>query len=287
MVKQTGPRIGIALGGGSARGLAHIPFIEAMDELGVRPSIIAGTSIGALIGAGWASGMRGTAIREHAFEVLGNMRSITGRLWQTQFRSLRDVFRTGISMQLDAPSVVEAFLPPGFPETFDELLLPFYVVSTDFRSWHQVVHHTGPIKLCIAGSIAIPSLFKPVEFDGHLLVDGGVVNPLPLDVAAQDADILIGIDVNGDPSERDIDRVPNAIDVALGAAQIMMHSLISHNIAAYPPDIYFRARVQEFGAYEYWRVKEIVESADKDKDRFKQLVDKRIESFIADRQRSV
>src|SRR5690606_27739416 len=69
----SGPRIGVALGGGSARGLTHIPYIEAMDELGLKPSVIAGTSIGALIGAGWAAGMTGKELREHSFEVLGTM----------------------------------------------------------------------------------------------------------------------------------------------------------------------------------------------------------------------
>src|ERR1700759_448186 len=72
------PRIGVALGGGSARGLTHIPFIEAMDELGLRPATIAGTSIGALIGAGWANGMSGKELREHALSVLGTMRIIAG-----------------------------------------------------------------------------------------------------------------------------------------------------------------------------------------------------------------
>src|SRR4051794_18371411 len=80
------PRIGVALGGGSARGLTHIPFIEAMDELGLKPSVISGTSIGALIGAGWANGMSGQELREHVLGVLGTMRLIAARLWKAQIR---------------------------------------------------------------------------------------------------------------------------------------------------------------------------------------------------------
>ena len=87
------PRIGIALGGGSARGLTHIPFIEAMDELGLKPSIIAGTSIGALIGAGWANGMTGTELRHHAMKVLGTMRTIAGRIWGPQIGNLGGIVR--------------------------------------------------------------------------------------------------------------------------------------------------------------------------------------------------
>ncbi|UJQ95869.1 patatin-like phospholipase family protein [Mariluticola halotolerans] len=281
----TGPRIGIALGGGSARGLAHISFIEAMDELGLRPSVIAGTSIGSLIGAGWAAGMTGRDIREHSFEVLGDMRSITGRLWQTQMRGFRNVFRSGISMQLDALQITRAFLPPGFTDDFRDLRTPLYIIATDFRSWHQAVFHSGPIVPAIAGSIAIPSLFKPVEFDGRLLVDGGVVNPMPLDAVAADTDILIGIDVNGDPPEHATTRIPSAIDLTLGSAQIMMHSLIAHYIAAYPPDIYIRPHVSAFGAYEYWRVREIVEAGARDKERFKRLLGEKVEAFIAGQQK--
>src|SRR5690606_20751616 len=115
-------------------------------------------------------------------------------------------------------------------ETFEELKIPLYVVATDFQSWHQVVFHTGELKPAVGASPAIPSLFKPVAYADHLLVDGGVVNPLPLDQAAMESDILVGIDVNGDPSIG-IDRTDfRALDVWFGSAQIMMHALISHMI---------------------------------------------------------
>ncbi len=281
-----GPRIGIALGGGSARGLMHIPFIEAMDEMGLRPSTIAGTSIGSLVGAGWAAGMKGKELREHSLEVLGNMRSITSRLWKTKIKDLRNLFRDGISMQLDPEMIVDAFIPEDFPEDFEDLRTPLYIIATDFRSWHQVIFHTGPLKPAIAGSIAIPSLFEPVEYDGRLLVDGGVVNPLPLDSASIGTDITIAIDVNGDPSNRTSNENPSAIDVTLGSAQIMMHALTAHNIAAYPPDLYIRPNVREFGAYEFWRVREIIEEGEKEKEYFKRELSKLIENFIVLKQKS-
>ena len=169
------PRIGIALGGGSARGLTHIPYIEAMDELGLKPSVIAGTSIGALIGSGWAAGMTGAELREHSISVLGTMRIIMGKLWTTQVRGLTGIFQNGIPMQLDAGLIVEAFTPHPFPEEFGALKIPLYIVATDYHSWHQAVFNEGLLKPAIAGSIAIPSFFKPVAFANHLLVDGGVV----------------------------------------------------------------------------------------------------------------
>ena len=274
------PRIGVALGGGSARGLTHIPFIEAMDELGLKPSTIAGTSIGALIGAGWANGMSGKELREHALSVLGTMRIIAARLWGRQIRNLGGLLQNGLNIQLDANRVVDAFLPEPFPDEFKDLKIPFYVVATDFQSWHQVVFNSGLLRPTIAGSIAIPSFFRPVKYANHVLVDGGVVNPLPLDQAAADTDILVGIDVNGDPSDRMMRADYHALDVWFGSAQIMMHSLTAHMMAAYPPDVYARPHVNSFGAMEFWRVKEIIEAADKDKDNFKRHLSKKVEQFI-------
>lgn len=273
------PRIGVALGGGSARGMSHIPFIEAMDEMGLRPSVISGTSIGALIGAGWANGMTGAELREHSFDVLGTMRVIASRLWDAQVRNIGNFFAKGFSVQLDAERIVEAFLPDDFPLEFSELQTPLYVVATDFQSWHQAVFGAGPLRMAIAGSIAIPSLFRPVPFANHFLVDGGVVNPLPLDQAA-DSDILVGIDVNGDPSETQARANHTPIDVWFGSAQIMMHSLTAHMMAAYPPDVYIRPRLSAFGAMEFWRVREIVAHVEADKDNFKRQLARKVEAFI-------
>jgi NTE family protein len=278
-----GPRIGVALGGGSARGLTHIPYIEAMDELGLRPHVIAGSSIGALIGAGWAAGMSGKELREHSFEVLGTLRVIAGRLWSHHVRGLGGMFKSGISMQLDASHVVDAFAPSDFPNDFKDLKIPLYVVATDFQSWHQAVFNSGPLRPAIAGSIAIPSLFKPVTFANHILVDGSVVNPLPLDQADIDTDFLIGIDVNGDPSEGITKINHKPLDVWFGSAQIMMHSLIAHQLAAYPPDIYIRPHVARFGAMEFWRVREIIGHVEAEKDRFKRILAHKIEDYIAGR----
>jgi len=274
------PRIGVALGGGSARGLTHIPYIEAMDEMGLKPSVISGTSIGALIGAGWANGMSGAELRDHSFAVLGTMRLVATRLWGVQIRNIGSFFSNGFNVQLDATRVVNAFLPEPFPSEFKDLKIPFYVVATDFQSWHQSVFSEGNLRLAIAGSIAIPGLFKPVAYANHVLVDGGVVNPLPLDQAAADSDILVGIDVNGDPSEVIKRANHSAIDVWFGSAQIMMHSLTAHMMAAYPPDVYVRPHVMPFGALEFWRVREIIAHVEKDKDNFKRHLERKVEAFI-------
>ncbi len=283
MQMMSGPRIGVALGGGSARGLTHIPYIEAMDELGIRPSVISGTSIGALIGAGWAAGMTGKELREHSYQVLGTMRIIASKLWATQIRGIGGILKNGISMQLDATAIVDAFTPAHFPLEFKDLKVPLYVVATDFQSWHQVVFNSGLLRPAVAGSIAIPSLFKPVTYANHILVDGGVVNPLPLDQADINTDFLIGIDVNGDPSEGIAKTDHKALDIWFGSAQIMMHSLTAHMMAAYPPDIYIRPHVTSFGALEFWRVREIVAHGDQEKERFKRMLAQKIEAYLANK----
>jgi len=120
-----------------------------------------------------------------------------------------------------------------------------------------------------------------VPFANHLLVDGGVVNPLPLDQAACDTDILVGVDVNGDPSELLNKTDHKTLDMWFGAAQIMMHSLTAHMMSAYPPDIYVRPHLNSFGALEFWRVREIIAHVEKDKDNFKRQLARKIDLYMA------
>jgi NTE family protein len=286
MTLEGGPRIGVALGGGSARGLAHIPFIEAMDELGLHPSLIAGTSIGALIGAGWANRMTGKALRAHALEALADFPTIASRLWSTHTWDMRKLLVQGISLQLDSEDVVDAFLPQGFPRDFRDLRTPLNIVATDFWAWHQVVYDRGDLRPAIAASICVPSLFRPFKHDGRLLVDGGVVNPLPLDLASVETDLLIGNDVNGEPSPPVTSKLPSLLDIGLGATQIMMHQLTSQMLAAYPPDIYMRPHVQVVPPFEFWRVKEVIAAGEQDKERFKRQLGDAVDAFIAGRRRN-
>lgn len=280
MHKISGPKIGVALGGGAARGLTHIAFIEAMDELGLRPSRIAGTSIGALLGAGWAAGLQGSEIREFAYEYLGSLRTILGRIWTRKFADFGALIRGGISMQMDAVDVIESFVPETLPRDFADLEVPFQIVATDLHTWHQVILHTGDLIPSIAASIAIPSLFKPVVFGGRTMIDGSVINPLPLDCVQRDMDIVVAVDVSGEPRDHDAEIVPSSFEIGWRSAQIMMHALAANSLAAYPPHIYARPQVKDFGAMEFWRVREIVEAGDDEKDQFKRQLAAQIEKFI-------
>lgn len=279
-------RIGVALGSGAARGLAHIPYIEAMDELGVQPSIIAGSSIGALIGSGWANGMTGAELREHALSVLGSLQQMASTYWSRNGFSLSRVLSTGLSVQVDSEGVTHAFLPEGFPDDFAELKLPFFAVATDYFAWREVVFSTGSLRQAIAASMAIPSLFRPVAANGTYFMDGGVTNPLPLAHIVGKCDVTIGIDVQRTPDPTLAVREPNLVDAAIVATEIMSQRLVDATVATYRPDVYVHAEVGPFGGGEFWRVREILDHASGGKEAFKRAVEGAI--AIAElRQRSV
>ncbi|MBN9361651.1 MULTISPECIES: patatin-like phospholipase family protein [unclassified Devosia] len=265
-------RIGVALGSGAARGLAHIPYIEAMDELGLKPSVIAGSSIGALIGSGWANGMTGAELREHAYGVLGSLQQIASTLWNRNRFSFKQMVEDGLSMQVNSMGITKAFLPDGFPDDFAELKIPFHAVATDFYAWKETVFSSGPLRPAIAASLAIPSLFRPVNVEGRYYIDGGVTDPLPLGLIAGRCDVLIGVDVHRTPELLDASREPSITDSAVVATEIMSQKLVDATVLQYPPDVYVRAEVGPFGGSEFWRVREIVDNATGDKDRFKRAV---------------
>lgn len=124
--------IGLALGGGGARGMAHVLVCEAFDELGVKPAIIAGTSIGAIIGAGYAAGISGREMREGACAFYAKRREVLTRLWRARPRAFGDLLRArSVSAQFDSELILDAFVP-GFdriPETFEALPIPLKVIA--------------------------------------------------------------------------------------------------------------------------------------------------------------
>lgn len=266
-------RIGVALGSGAARGLAHIAYIEAMDELGLRPAAVTGASIGALIGAGWANGMTGAELREHSYQVLGSVQQIASTFWTRNPLNLQRLFTNGLSLQPDALEVTNTFLPVGFPTNFDELSIPFKTVATDYHAWREVVFEAGLLAPAIAASMAIPSLFRPVLIDGRYHIDGGVTNPLPVNHLHGLCDLVIGIDVQRFPDQTLTPTEPTIMDAAITATEIMSQRLVDAAVEQMRPNLLVRAEVGSFGAQEFWRVREIVEGAATAKDDFKRAIE--------------
>jgi predicted acylesterase/phospholipase RssA len=177
-------RFGLALGSGAARGFAHIGVLLALEKHGLRPDYVAGTSIGAAIGAIYCSGTSASELRELAV--------------RTDWQDLIDftVPKTGMI----AGNRFEKYLQKlTGNKRFSELLIPLRVVATDIRNSHKVVFSQGNVAKAVRASISIPGVFMPVHIDRHELVDGGLVDPVPFDVVREmGSDVVAAVDLSVD-----------------------------------------------------------------------------------------
>jgi NTE family protein len=269
----TSPTIAIAFGGGGARGLAHIHVIEALDELGITPVAIAGSSIGAIMGAGMAAGMEGREIREFVLQSVGKPREVMNRIWSMRPTSVKEMVTNGFRLgQYNLERVLNAFLPDALPKTFEELEIPLQVSATDYYGQSETLIATGDLIEGLAASAAIPAVFMPVKHKGRVMIDGGIFNPVPFDHLLGKADIVIGIDVVGGP-EGEIDRMPNRIESLFGASQLMMQSIISEKLKIEAPDIFLRPNVGRFAVLDFMKAGEVLETSAGIKDDVKRAID--------------
>ena len=269
-----GPQtIGLALGSGGARGLAHIPVLEAFDELGVKPVAIAGSSIGAVVGAAYADGMTGREIRKFATDMLRDGPKLMRRMAALQFGQMRGQFRdlfrlAGAPMQVDAITIANEFMATIVPEKFSDLQIPLQVVATDYWAREEVVFNKGPLRPAVAASMAIPGLTRPVELGGRVLIDGGTTNPLPFDLLNGAADIVIAVDITP-LAERREKAVPAPFESLFMALHIMSNAIVAEKLKARAPDILLQPKVHTFGALEFFRVTPILRAADPIKEELK------------------
>ena len=257
------PSIGLALGGGGARGLAHIVVLEALDELGLRPVALAGTSMGAVIGAAYAAGMPARDIRTHALRVLRNRRVLLSRMLEARVGRFADIFRRGLvnPVLIDAELFLPLFWPAGISSRFEELAIPLTVIATDFDARAEVIIETGDVLSAVAASIAIPGLARPVMREGLRLIDGGTVNPLPYDRLKGRADILLACDVATGRSDEPSAGF-QAIGIMLGASQIMQAALTGRMLSAHPPDLLLRPPVERVRLLDFIHASRILEGVD-------------------------
>jgi len=177
-------RIGLALGSGSARGLAHLGVIRALEEAGIKIGFVAGTSIGALIGAAYASGRLDSMVS--TFQKFNWMK--TAAFFDVVFP------KSGL---IDGAKVGELVRTHINSEVIESLPIPFCAVATDIQTGDEVVICQGDVIEAVRASISVPGIFTPVRSNGRLLVDGGLVNPVPVSVArSMGADIVIAVDLN-------------------------------------------------------------------------------------------
>lgn len=276
------PTIAIALGGGGARGIAHVPALEALDELGIRPAAIAGTSMGAVIGAAYAAGLEARDIRGHVLRVLRNRSDVMGKLLKARVGRFADLVLRGRGnpVLLDPEIFLELFWPFGVPEKFEELAVKTFVVATNYSVRNEIVYRSGLLRPAVAGSMAIPGLFRPVESGVSVLIDGGAVNPLPYELLFDSADIVIAIDVTFGGRSRP-GRIPSPLESMFGAAQIMQGAIIAQKIRRRPPHVLVRPKVEQFGLLDFFRAGQILRSAETSKDELKSAIYAQMKIFRA------
>ncbi len=270
---SSSPSFAVALGGGGARGLAHIHVIEALDELGIRPTAIAGSSIGAIMGAGMAAGMTGKEIRHYSVSVLGNRSEVASRLWSLRPTNFSEMFGGGIRFsQFNIEKILKAFLPDRLPASFEQLGIPLSVTATDFYGQQEVILESGDLFNALAASAALPAVFRPVRRDDRILIDGGIYNPVPFDHLKGKADFVIGIDVVGGP-DGDPGKMPSSIDTMFGASQLMMQSIMATKLKVEPPAIFLRPSVARFRVMDFLRIDTVLKESVGVKDELKRAVE--------------
>ncbi len=223
------PKLGLALSGGGARGLAHVGVLKNLEALGLRPDYIAGTSMGALVGGLYAAGYTPAQIEQ----------IVQGMDWQKAFASAPDrrllrydqkdesqryLFEVAVSSGgLELPAGIlsgykittllsSLCLPVAHIEDFDKLPIPYRAVATDIANGETVALSHGSLAQAMRASMSIPSVFPPFEIDGRLLVDGGITQNLPVDTVRQmGAQVVIAVNVSTPLRERE--KLKDLIDV--------------------------------------------------------------------------
>ncbi|MDH5565273.1 MAG: patatin-like phospholipase family protein [Myxococcales bacterium] len=235
------PRVGLVLSGGGARGFAHVGVLEVLEELRVPVDVIAGTSMGAVVGGLYASGLSPAELRQVVSQIdwIAVFNDVPPRR-ERSFRRKQDDFDflTGLRLYIKDFKVA---LPRGFIEgqkitnllqvlsvpvatvrDFDALPIPFRAVATDASSGESVVIGEGDLAQAMRASMAIPAVFSPVEIDGRMLVDGGVARNLPVDVVqAMGVDVVIAVDIGTSPAGQD--NVSSAFSISGQMLTVLMY----------------------------------------------------------------
>jgi NTE family protein len=267
-------KFGLALGGGSARGLAHIPMLEVLDDLGIKPSVIVGCSFGAIVGAAYAAGMTGKAIREHAESLLSNRIDLAKHIFGRRGTGPGSLLslRSLPSMQLNGERLADIVLPENLPANIEDLAIPFKVSTTDYENMREHVLTHGPLRTAVGASIAIPGLIAGPHIEGRLHVDGGVTNPVPFDHARMGCDIVVAIDVTGKPDLQQ-GKHPSSISVAVGSLLILFNKVAELNRTINPPDVYVKPDLAGIGAADFFRAKDIFSAMAPEQAKFREQLE--------------
>ncbi|MBK8946621.1 MAG: patatin-like phospholipase family protein [Ignavibacteriae bacterium] len=269
-------KIGITFGSGGARGLAHILMIQAFEELGIKPSIISGSSIGAIVGAAYSSGLTSHEMYDIVFDILRHKNS---RFWEIHKKSditkMFNLIDPGISIggMLKGDKFVNIISNAIKINNFKDLKIPLKIVATDYWEKKQVILRRGELIPAVRASYSLPGLFAPVNFGEKLLIDGGMVNPLPYDLIKDKCDITIAIDVSANKIKTG-NYSPPAWEILFSAFQIMQNSIVTEKLKQSQPDILIKIDIQNVRVHEFYKAENIFQQAIPYKDELKFKIEK-------------
>ncbi len=246
-------RIGLALGGGAARGLAHIQILHAFDELGIKPCRMSGTSIGALIGAAYAGGLSAAEIEDHARSVLSNKLDAARRAFSSGRGGLLDLINLNplASPILDGTQLVKLVLPTSIPDDLANFAIPLTVVTTDFYAMSEVAFSSGDPVSAIAASIAIPGVISAPRREATL-IDGSCVNPVPIS--------HVQVNVIGRPVHSN-DSSARSRDLLSGAMQIQQHKIAQMQRERLRCDIWIEPALSQFRLHDFFHFEDIMNAS--------------------------
>ncbi|MDX8364949.1 patatin-like phospholipase family protein [Cytobacillus sp. Hm23] len=234
------PIIGLALGSGSARGFAHLGVIKVLTEENIGIDLIAGSSMGAVVAAFYGAGLD--------INRLYKVANAFKRKYYLDFTVPRMGFLAGNRVK----ELIRIFTHGKMIEDLD---IPVAIVATDLIKGEKVVFRTGPVADAVRASIAIPGIFVPEKINNRVLVDGGVVDRIPVSVVKEmGADIVIGVDVSHVKRNENISSI---FDVIMQSIDIMQEELVSHREIA--SDIMIRPHVEHISSKAFSNIKEIIE----------------------------
>lgn len=257
-------KIGVALGGGGVRGLAHIQALEVIDELGIKPVAIAGTSIGSIIGALYASGLSGKRIRQLMMEAIitkeDGFKDIVRKKanlmkWAKLFSPT-----SGSTGLLKAGGLMEVLFDDLRVDTFEELQIPFQAVATDYYRTEAHVFKSGELLTAIRASMSIPGVFVPVVHHGRVLVDGGLTNQLPYDLLQDECDVTIAIDV-GPVWDTEETKPPSSLDSILGMFDLVIDNDVARKVKENPPTVYLKPQLKGIRVLDFDKIETVFEQA--------------------------
>ena len=270
-------KLGIALGGGGAKGVAHVLMLEALEELGWQPYCISGTSIGAIVGALYASGLSAKSLRE---DLASASFSVDGTIVEDIFT--KDLSRWWDMLDLDIGGKglldVKDFLARLDSKlkvsSFEELAIPLKIVAADFWKREQIVFESGSLLPAVHASMALPGVFQPVQIDGRVLIDGGVVNPVPFDVLPADCEVVVAVDVIGHREPIDGNPLPSFNEAVFNTVQIFEKSIVREKLKQRAPGIYIEPEITDIKVLEFFKAGEVFRQAEPAKERLKLELEK-------------